>query len=115
MNRTPGVGVYQVLNEPEVFHGIGPDESVNSFLKPAWEVIKEIRPNVPVVSAAPANTSGWRLYFYNMTEAGDDRYCDYHAKLWHPGVEALVGDFLARTRPIVVLVHQGSRLTGNLG
>jgi len=44
----------------------------------------------------------------------DDRYFDYHAKLWHPGVEALVGDFLARTKPRVVHVHQWIRLTGNL-
>jgi len=110
VNRTPGVGVYQVLNEPDVFHGIGPEEYVNSFLKPAYEVIKEIRPSVPVVSAAPANTSGGRLYFYSMTEAGADRYCDFRAvHMYSTNPEV----FLAGTDKPFMVTESGTRNRGN--
>lgn len=44
----------------------------------------------------------------------DDLYFDHFAKLWHPGVERIVRDLLARERPDVVHVHQWIRLTCNL-
>ena len=34
---------------------------------------------MPVVAAAPAGTSGGRIYFFQMTEAGADDFCDYRA------------------------------------
>lgn len=44
----------------------------------------------------------------------DDLYFDLYTKAWHPGVGALIDDFLARHRPQVVHLHQWIRLTSNL-
>ncbi|MEZ5967211.1 MAG: glycosyltransferase [Planctomycetota bacterium] len=44
----------------------------------------------------------------------DDLFFDWHAKAWHPGVEALFLQVLARVRPDVVHVHHWIRLTANL-
>lgn len=44
----------------------------------------------------------------------DDRFFDWHAKSWHPGVERIVDDVLARERPDVLHVHHWIRLTCNL-
>ncbi len=77
VGRSGGVASLQVLNEPDVFHGMRPEVYVLDYLRPAYEIIREMRPGVPVISAAPANTSGGRIYFYQMTEAGADEYCDF--------------------------------------
>ncbi len=44
----------------------------------------------------------------------DDLFFDHHVKAWHPGVEQLVAQFLARERFDLVHVHQWIRLTSNL-
>lgn len=44
----------------------------------------------------------------------DDLFFDWHAKAWHPGVEALVAEVLAEEAPDVVHVHHWIRLTANL-
>lgn len=44
----------------------------------------------------------------------DDRFFDWHAKAWHPGVERLVREVLERERPDVLHVHHWIRLTCNL-
>lgn len=110
VNRSPGVGVYQVLNEPDVFHGIRPEVYVNDFLRPAWEIIKEIRPSVPVVSAAPANTSGGRIYFFQMTEAGADSYCDFRAVHMYSSNPEI---FLAGTDKPFIVTESGTRNRAN--
>ena len=79
VSRSGSVTYFQVLNEPDVFHGISPEVYVKDFLRPAYEIIREMRPDIPVVSAAPANTSGGRIYFFQMTDAGADDYCDFRA------------------------------------
>lgn len=77
VDRAGGVSYFEILNEPDLFLKIPPEVYVNSFLRPAYDIIKDRRPDVPVVAAAPAGTSGGRIYFFQMTEAGADRYCDY--------------------------------------
>ncbi|MBM4062675.1 MAG: glycosyltransferase [Planctomycetes bacterium] len=44
----------------------------------------------------------------------DDLFFDLYSKSWHPGVEALLEQFLQQHRPGVVHVHQWIRLTTNL-
>ena len=44
----------------------------------------------------------------------DDWFFDLHSKAWHPGVEAMIGEFVERHRPHVVHLHQWIRLTSNL-
>jgi glycosyltransferase involved in cell wall biosynthesis len=44
----------------------------------------------------------------------DDLFFDLYSKAWHPGVEALLDEFLVQHRPKVVHVHQWIRLTTNL-
>lgn len=44
----------------------------------------------------------------------DDFFFDVHSKGYHPGVEHVLGEVLARERPDLVHVHQWIRLTSNL-
>lgn len=44
----------------------------------------------------------------------DDQFFDHHAKAWHPGIDRLWRDLLARERPDLVHVHQWIRLTCTL-
>jgi hypothetical protein len=79
VDRSGGVSFYEVLNEPDLFMGIRPEVYVNNYLRPAYEIIRERRPGIPVVAAAPAGTAVGRTYFFRMTDAGADDYCDYRA------------------------------------
>jgi hypothetical protein len=79
VNRSAGISYYQVLNEPGLFHNISASEYVNSYLRPAYNIIRELRPGVPVVAAAAPSTSAGLFYFLQMSEAGADSYCDYRA------------------------------------
>jgi len=79
VDRAGGVRFFEILNEPDLFLNIRPEVYVQSFLRPAYDIIKERRPEVPVVAAAPVGTSEGRVYFFQMTEAGADSYCDYRA------------------------------------
>lgn len=76
VQRSPGLFCYEVLNEPM---GLAPRVYVERYLRPAYEVIKGINPNYRVAAAAPTGTSDGRIYFYQMSEAGADRWCDYRA------------------------------------
>jgi hypothetical protein len=110
VGRSGGVSYLQVLNEPDVFHGIGPEVYVNDFLRPAYEIIREMRPDVPIVSAAPANTSGGRIYFFQMTEAGADRYCDFRAVHMYSSNPEI---FLAGTERPFIVTETGTRNRAN--
>ncbi|MEM7199702.1 MAG: glycosyltransferase [Planctomycetota bacterium] len=44
----------------------------------------------------------------------DDFYFDYHAKAWHPSIERILRDVLARERPDLLHLHQWIRLTSNV-
>jgi hypothetical protein len=77
--RFPTLGAIEVLNEPDVFLRLPAAVYVRDFLRPAWEIIKEMRPDMPVVAAAPRGTQDGLNYFYTMTDAGADNYCDYRA------------------------------------
>jgi hypothetical protein len=110
VGRSGGVSYLQVLNEPDVFHGIGPEVYVNDFLRPAYEIIREMRPDIPIVSAAPANTSGGRVYFFQMTDAGADRYCDYRAVHMYSSNPEV---FLAGTDRPFIVTETGTRNRGN--
>jgi len=74
--RSPGVGWFEVLNEPM---DMSARSYVETYLKPAYDVIKGISPALQVVAGAPSGTADGRLYFYQMTEAGADRFCDHRA------------------------------------
>jgi hypothetical protein len=76
VERAPGLFCYEILNEPM---SLSPGVYVEQYLKPAYQVIKGINPGYQVAAAAPAGTSGGRLYFYQMTDAGADSWCDYRA------------------------------------
>lgn len=76
VERAPGLSCYEVLNEPM---SVSPGAYVEQYLKPAYQVIKGINPGYRVAAAAPTGTAGGRLYFYQMTEAGADRWCDLRA------------------------------------
>lgn len=96
VERTPGLYAYEVLNEPTLSPGL----YVQQYLKPAYQAIRAVSPSSKVVAAAPQGTSGGRLYFYQMTEAGADAWCDLravHLYADHPEV------YLAGTdRPFIV-------------
>jgi hypothetical protein len=100
VDRSAGVSFYEILNEPELFMGLSPEVYVKSYLRPAYEIIRERRPSVPVIAAAPVGTAGGRTYFYQMTDAGADDYCDFRAAhLYDDNPEV----FLAGTdRPFMV-------------
>jgi hypothetical protein len=110
VGRSGGVTYLQVLNEPDVFHDIGPEVYVNDFLRPAYEIIREMRPDIPIVSAAPANTSGGRVYFFQMTEAGADKYCDYRAVHMYSSNPEV---FLAGTDRPFIVTETGTRNRAN--
>lgn len=75
VERNPGLFCYEVLNEPT----LPPRVYVEQYLRPAYETIKSVNPAYRVAAAAPPGTSSGRLYFYQMSEAGADRWCDLRA------------------------------------
>ncbi len=76
VRRSPGVRVFEVLNEPVE---ISARAYVEQYLAPAYDVVKAIDPALRVAAAAPTSTSSGRTYFYQMTDAGADSYCDFRA------------------------------------
>ncbi len=76
VERAPGLFCYEILNEPVV---LSASDYVEQYLKPAYETIKGINPAYRVAAAAPTGTSGGLTYFYQMTDAGADSWCDYRA------------------------------------
>lgn len=76
VQRAPGLFCYEVLNEPMA---LTPRAYVEQYLRPAYDVIKGINPAYQVAAAAPTGTANGRTYFYQMSEAGADRWCDYRA------------------------------------
>jgi len=74
LRRAPGVTVFEVLNEPV---GIPARDYVERYLKPAYDIIKAVDPALRVAAAAPTSTSGGRTWFYQMTDAGADGWCDF--------------------------------------
>lgn len=73
VSRAAGVSVFEILNEPD---DLAPAVYVNSYLRPAYDVIKSINASYQVVAAAPSGTANGRLRFYEMLNAGADTYCD---------------------------------------
>lgn len=76
VERAPGLFCYEILNEPV---SVPATDYVEQYLKPAYEVIKNINPAYRVAAAAPTGTSGGLTYFLQMTTAGADSWCDYRA------------------------------------
>lgn len=76
VQRSSGVRTFEVLNEPMA---VSATAYVERYLKPAYDVIKGIDPGLEVAAGAPRGTSNGRIYFYQMTEAGADRWCDVRA------------------------------------
>lgn len=76
VQRSPGVNWFEVLNEPVQ---LSPRTYVESYLKPAYDVIKSINPAFQVVAAAPTGTANGRNWFYQATAAGADLVCDHRA------------------------------------
>jgi len=76
VRRNPGLFCYEILNEPA---GISPGAYVTQYLRPAYEIVKAANPACRVAAAAPAGTAGGRAYFYQMTDAGADDWCDFRA------------------------------------
>jgi hypothetical protein len=76
VQRSPGLFCYEILNEPTL---IAPQDYVERYLRPAYEIIKSINPSYRVAAAAPTGTSGGRVYFFQMTDAGADDVCDFRA------------------------------------
>lgn len=77
VRRAPGLYCYEILNEPSTL--MSAVDYVHKYLKPAYNVIKGINPAYQVCAGAPTGTSNGRIYFYEMTEAGADDYCDLRA------------------------------------
>lgn len=77
LNRSPDVSYLEILNEPYAFMRLSAGEYVMDYLRPAFEIIREKRPGTPVIAAAPRGTSDGSIYFYQMTDAGADNYCDF--------------------------------------
>lgn len=76
VGRAPGLFGYEILNEPLY---LSPEAYVRDYLRPAYEIVKSVSPSSPVVAGAPSSTIGGREYFFRMTEAGADSWCDYRA------------------------------------
>ncbi|HWR96906.1 MAG TPA: twin-arginine translocation signal domain-containing protein [Candidatus Methanoperedens sp.] len=76
VQRAPGLFCYEVLNEPM---SLPPRVYVERYLQPAYEAIKLLNPSYQVAAAAPKGTADGRAYFYQMSEAGADRWCDFRA------------------------------------
>jgi hypothetical protein len=76
VRRNPGLFCYEVLNEPMA---LAPADYVARYLRPAYEIVKAANPASRVAAAAPTGTAGGRAYFYQMTDAGADEYCDFRA------------------------------------
>ena len=100
VERSPGLFCYEILNEPT----ISPGAYVEQYLRPAYEIIKAINPAYRVAAAAPPGTSGGLSYFYQMTEAGADSWCDFRAAhLYSDHPEA----FLKGTRRPFLITESG--------
>jgi len=109
VSRSSGAAYLQVLNEPDIVHNMRPEVYVLDYLRPAYEIIREARPGVPIVSAAPGSTSGGRVYFFQMTEAGADDYCDYRGvHLYDDSPEV----YLAGTDRPFIVTETGTRDRG---
>jgi hypothetical protein len=76
VERSPGLFCYEILNEPV---SLSAAAYVEQYLKPAYEVVKSINPGYQVAAAAPTGTANGRTYFYEMSSAGADSWCDYRA------------------------------------
>lgn len=109
MDRLQPLWAVEVLNEPDLFLGLSAAEYVGEYLRPAWEIIKERRPSLPVVAAAPAGTQNGVYYFYRMTDAGADRYCDYRGVHLYSDSP---GQYLYGTRKPFMVTESG---TGDRG
>jgi len=76
VQRSPGLFCYEILNEPMQ---IAPGDYVERYLRPAYDIIKSINPTYRVAAAAPTGTSNGRTYFFQMTDARADDWCDFRA------------------------------------
>lgn len=76
VQRAPGLDCYEILNEPI---SLAPEVYVQDYLRPAYEIVKRISPGSRVAAAAPTGTSAGLTYFYELTRAGADDWCDLRA------------------------------------
>lgn len=77
----PGRFALQVLNEPTHFLGFPPDVYVRQFLAPVYDDLKEMDPEVVVVSAAEVGSVDGYFRVRTMLETGLESSCDrvaYH-------------------------------------
>lgn len=67
---------FQILNEPTNFLGIAPADYVRTFLAPTYDYFKQLRPDLPIVSAATVGQNSGVLRARQMLEAGLENYTD---------------------------------------
>jgi hypothetical protein len=76
MSRGYPLAAVEVLNEPDLFLGLPAATYVQDYLRPAYEIIREMAPGLMVVAGAPRGTQDGATYFLRMTDAGADSWCD---------------------------------------
>lgn len=74
--RCPGPLALQILNEPTQARGLAPGDYVLQVLAPVYRDLRELAPELPVLSAAPVGRRAglWRLR--EMLVHGVERVCD---------------------------------------
>lgn len=103
VQRSPGVRFFELLNEPV---SLRPSVYVERYLKPGYDAVKSLDPSFQVIAAAPTGTSGGQTWFFQMTEAGADDWCD------HRGVHIYSDNpevYLTATRRPFMITESGVR------
>jgi hypothetical protein len=88
---------FQILNEPAGFVGVPPDVYVRELLAPCFDDLRQLDPDVIVVSAAEAGDREGPPRLRAMLEAGLEQVCDriaYH--VYTREVIPLLGDHVRR-------------------
>jgi hypothetical protein len=104
LRRNAQLRAAELLNEPDVFGGLSPEQYVRDFLRPGYEVMRERFPGISVVAAAPVGTrTNGPGRFRRMTDAGADDVCDFRAiHVYFEDEQAMADIGAATSRPILV-------------
>jgi hypothetical protein len=100
---------FQILNEPAGFVGVPPDVYVSEILTPCFIDLRNLDPNVIVVSAAEAGNKDGPPRIRAMLEAGLESVCDRIA--YHVYTREVIPMLSAHVRGIVWITESGQPAT----
>lgn len=109
--RRIGRIAFQVLNEPVHFLGLPPDVYVREILRPTFDELKRLDPEIIVVSAAEVGNVDGPLRVRAMLLAGLEDACDRIA--YHVYSRKVVPQLADHVRKLVWITESGAQGTAN--